>query len=288
MLDDAVGQGASRFLVAGDLLARAPYPLEVMRRLDALDAHIIRGNVDQYQIDYARALESPPIKGHTAPYGVVRWTHAQIGLDGVRYLEALPESRVVEFPGLPPLRLVHGSPASMNKGLVPPRSHPAYPVFRRAALLPFGIPLGVPGLAHLLRGVEESLLICGHTHIPWQIKWRHILVLNPGSVGLPLNGDPRAQYALLEWHSGAWRSEFRAVAYDWAALKDAYVERGLLDTGDPFARACLATALSGKNVTAFLYRHALIMLGMRPIGIEQLNRAAITFDWARFERPSFP
>lgn len=282
-----MGQGVSRFLVAGDLVARAPYPLEVLQRLSELDAHIIRGNVDQYQIDHLRTLEGQPVPGNRPPWGVVRWTHAQIGEAGVHVLERLPETAVVAFPGLPPLRMVHGTPTSMNAGLIPPRGNPAFAAFQRAAILPFGFPADFAPLEHHLRGVAETLLICGHTHIPWQAVAGHVQVLNPGSVGLPLNGDPRAQYALLDWQAGTWRCEFRALAYDWAALKTAYRDRGLLDAGDPFARACLDIALTGENVAAFLYRHAILVHGIRTIGAEQLNHAAKTFDWARYEGASF-
>jgi diadenosine tetraphosphatase ApaH/serine/threonine PP2A family protein phosphatase len=50
----------------------------------------------------------------------------------------------------------------------------------------------------------------GHTHTPMHITLPRLQVINPGSVGQPRDGDPRASYALIE--NGQVR--FRRVEYD--------------------------------------------------------------------------
>jgi putative phosphoesterase len=49
-----------------------------------------------------------------------------------------------------------------------------------------------------LKDVEADVICVGHTHFPYILEVGNKLVINPGSVGLPRDGDPRAAYALLE------------------------------------------------------------------------------------------
>ena len=48
-----------------------------------------------------------------------------------------------------------------------------------------------------LKDVEADVICVGHTHYPYILEVGNKLVINPGSVGLPRDGDPRAGYALL-------------------------------------------------------------------------------------------
>ena len=61
-----------------------------------------------------------------------------------------------------------------------------------------------------LEHVDVDFVCVGHTHIPMQLQIGKTQVINPGSVGQPRDGDPRAAYAIIE----DGRVEFRRVAYD--------------------------------------------------------------------------
>jgi diadenosine tetraphosphatase ApaH/serine/threonine PP2A family protein phosphatase len=78
--------------------------------------------------------------------------------------------------------------------------------------------------AELLDGVTERRLIFGHTHLPFArtSDVGGIELVNPGSVGMPFDGDHRAAYALL--HDDG-RIEHRRIAYDHAAVPAALRER---------------------------------------------------------------
>ena len=49
-----------------------------------------------------------------------------------------------------------------------------------------------------LRNVDADVVCVGHTHQPYVLEVGDKLVINPGSVGLPRDGDPRASYAVVE------------------------------------------------------------------------------------------
>src|SRR5690606_37388112 len=65
-------------------------------------------------------------------------------------------------------------------------------------------------------GVDYPVLLCGHSHIPRALRLADgRLVVNPGSVGLPLSlGSPDARYALVEERGGTWRVDLRVLPYD--------------------------------------------------------------------------
>jgi putative phosphoesterase len=49
-----------------------------------------------------------------------------------------------------------------------------------------------------LEGIEADVICVGHTHIPFVLEVGNKIVVNPGSIGLPRDGNPRASYAILE------------------------------------------------------------------------------------------
>jgi len=49
-----------------------------------------------------------------------------------------------------------------------------------------------------LNNVDADIVCVGHTHFQFNIQVNGVTVLNPGSVGLPRDGDPRAAFAVIE------------------------------------------------------------------------------------------
>lgn len=49
-----------------------------------------------------------------------------------------------------------------------------------------------------LEKIDCDVVCVGHTHVPYALEVEGKLVINPGSVGQPRDGDPRASYAVIE------------------------------------------------------------------------------------------
>jgi diadenosine tetraphosphatase ApaH/serine/threonine PP2A family protein phosphatase len=80
----------------------------------------------------------------------------------------------------------------------------------------------------MLEGVLETRLVFGHTHLPFARRAQAgIELVNPGSVGMPFDGDPRASWAVLT----DGEVEHRRVEYDHMEAVRAVRER----FDDPFA-----------------------------------------------------
>ncbi|MBA3327917.1 MAG: metallophosphoesterase family protein [Solirubrobacterales bacterium] len=194
VLADAREQGAERWLIGGDVALFGPWPADTVARLRELEpATWIRGNAERWTADPSGAPDGDPVQGGVAA------ARDALGDAVVAELAALPESVAVDDA----TRAWHGSPVSDVRSFLP---QPA------------------DDEAELLAGVTERRLIFGHTHLPFRrtSNVEAIELVNPGSVGIPLDGDPRAAYALL--HPGG-EVEHRRVAYDHAASAAALRER---------------------------------------------------------------
>src|SRR5919206_520276 len=52
--------------------------------------------------------------------------------------------------------------------------------------------------ARRLQHVDADVVCVGHTHQPYVLPVGDKLVINPGSIGQPRDGDPRAAYAVID------------------------------------------------------------------------------------------
>lgn len=192
VLRDAAQQGASAYLVGGDVALFGPWPEETVARLDELKpATWIRGNGERWTADPDAAPEF--LRGAAAA------AREALGDKLVAAHMALPESAAIGDA----TRAWHGSPVSDVRSFRPQ-----------------------PGddEAELLAGAPEARLIFGHTHLPFArgSSAGDVELVNPGSVGMPLDGDHRAAYALLHDDDTI---EHRRVAYDHAAVIAALRDR---------------------------------------------------------------
>lgn len=218
VLADADAAGATRWLLGGDYALFGAWPLETVERLRTLrGATWIRGNGERWT--NAPAEAPPPVRP------AVRWCAKQLGSALVAQLAALPEQAVLDGD----LRCCHASPLSDMAGLTPDPS---------------------PGEQALLAELREPRLVVGHTHVQFHRgaggagaaastgaaagdAASTLELLNPGSVGMPFDGDPRAAYALVG-DDGA--IALRRIAYDHRASAVAVRERLGGEIGDLVAR----------------------------------------------------
>jgi predicted phosphodiesterase len=75
------------------------------------------------------------------------------------------------------------------------------------------------------KGLPGRMFASGHTHLPLVKRWADRTYVNPGSVGQPRDGDPRAAYALVDGE----RVELRRVAYDIDAAAAAMRAAGIAE-----------------------------------------------------------
>ncbi len=91
--------------------------------------------------------------------------------------------------------------------------------------------------AQRLEHVNVDFVCVGHTHIPMHLRLEGTQVINPGSVGQPRDGDPRASYAVID----RGQVEFRRVPYDIDRtirhMRDSGIEESVIGKAEAVLRA---------------------------------------------------
>src|SRR3954453_11653956 len=184
VLADAVGAGADEGVLGGDYALFGPWPAETVARLHELDGpgrvHWIRGNGERWTANPGDAPENEVVPD------AIRACYEALGPETVDQLDNLPERCL-----LPVALFCHASPKSDVESFLPePGEHEDA----------------------LLAGVEADRIFFGPTHLPFARQGPGgVALVNPGSVGMPFDGDPRAAYAVL---ADDGTVEHRRVAYD--------------------------------------------------------------------------
>jgi predicted phosphodiesterase len=279
---DARRPVVSGLIVAGDFTG-GPQPQEVIDELRSLSLPVfwVRGNAEHYVLQLEAG--TAPEAWITSPsWATLRFSYKALDAGTIDWIKGLPEQATASLDSAAPVRVVHGTPSSAYKFLFPDHQPDVLSVYERAGLLPEE----VPPLGSALNGIHEPVLVCAHSHIPWIDESTGTLVVNAGSVGGSNNGDPRAQYGLLDWDddSDRWRASLHTVAYDLDRVRAAFDNTGLRAAGGAMAEAFLRGIVTGTNVPGKLVRHARRLAGLPgyyggapPDDIWQ--RAVETFDW---------
>ena len=216
VLADLAQFSVDQVIVAGDVINWGPFSAQVMQRVVAGGWAVIRGNNEFYLTDF----ETP--RAPAAWSGPDQWLllprlRQQMGRRWTTVVAGWPDSLSLRFPDAPAIRVVHGSPRD--------NTEPMYAGSPEAEL------------AAMLAGVEETTVVAAHTHLPLDrqvpgrpdgASWR---LLNPGSVGVPLDGYFVSRYLLLEGAPAGWTATAREVPLDPAPVLREFERQG-------FAAAC--------------------------------------------------
>ena len=285
VLADIQAQGVNAIASAGDMTSGTSAE-EVVARLRDVVRWSIVGNHERY---YAPLDGTTPetVRRPGQQWAPQRWCYDQLSRATLQELRQLPEQAVIRMDGADPIRLLHGAPSGIAEHLYPDRDAVALAHFRRAKILPDE----VPALRDTIAPVQEPVIVCGHTHIPWAQVEGDRLVVNAGAVGSPINGDPRAQYVILTWDGLRWHAEHRAVPYDLERVRESFEASGYLAEGGAFAYALLRTIETGLAWTVALLRHVYAHArdaGWEDVGAlpdELWDAGAMTFDWQAYPEP---
>ena len=217
VLADIEAQGLpDAYWVLGDLAAFCPWPAETIERLQALpDASFLRGNTDRYLVT-GRRPQQPPVRSAqdwaALPDQLAerdanfRWTVARLSYADYAFLNALPVRLEMEVPGYGAIAAVHATAEDDETFLTPDVSD--------GDIRDHFCALKVSQGEAPAKGQGSSLVLYGHTHRPVDRVVGDMRVVNDGSVGMPLDGDPRPAYALLDFEGAECAVTIHRVSYN--------------------------------------------------------------------------
>ena len=195
VLGDAVPWDLS--ICVGDAVGYGPDPNECIGALRDNGFRCLMGNHDRGVIDGdASPREGDPgyFRFNPRAARAIEINRSLLTSDSRAYLEGLPTTLRLEVDGVN-IAAYHGSPrAPLTEYVMPEEAR-----------------IGAP---QLIAESDCTLLMLGHTHKPYAIEHGDALLLNPGSVGQPRDGDPRASYAIVEFTEGKIITHIHRVEYD--------------------------------------------------------------------------
>lgn len=209
VIEDIRTQDVDEVLVGGDLVGRGPQGSAVVTEITSQGWPCIRGNHEDYLLNFINR-NVPDEWLHTPEWSAARWMANELDAHSTQFIDSLVMT--MHSPSAPDLRLVHGSPKAYNDGI--------------------GTWTHEEKLNEHINAIDESLLVCAHTHRPFDVQLPQGRIVNVGSVGMPFNGDHRAQYAIFEWTDyKQWQVTFRQVPYDRQEILDHYHASGFYAEG---------------------------------------------------------
>ena len=195
VLGEIDSMGINHIVSAGDIVGYYPFPNEVIDIFKERGVAGIAGNHDRTVIR-TQVSSMNMIAGEAA-----KWTASHLTDSSRIYLSGLPPRTHITIGGKL-AGLYHGSPRDDVEYIFEEEAEP-----------------------ELLRLSGTRLLILGHTHVPFVHRSKEGTIVNPGSVGQPRDGDPRACYMVYD----STKDDFviRRVAYDIETMVQAISNAGL-------------------------------------------------------------
>lgn len=254
-------------VVDGDLINAVPFSAGVIDRVRSLGWLVVRGNHEFYYLNFG--TERGASDGEDpARWGQLHWLVEHLSAEQGHYLAMLPDERTLYLPGTQPVRIAHGVPGRNRVGFY--HDQPAQAVVAE------------------IEGIAERTVISAHTHVqidrhlrveldppadPFanphvdgragrdNATHRHWHLVNPGSVGLPLSGEPSAQFAVLESvpeaeMPGGWRATHLRVPYDRRPALAAYAESGMEAAGGVISQLFYWELVTAEPEIILFYRWA--------------------------------
>jgi predicted phosphodiesterase len=200
----------------GDFAFGGAYPQRCIETVRAREMQCVRGNTDEWVVESATAGRvmakgyEPKDAHGPALLAIDDWVANALDTPSVRFLIDLPLDWRIAGPSGQTLVFVHATPWS---------THPIVPANA-----------GDEMLTRMLDEAQADVLVYGHIHHAYVRQVGARTVACAGSVGIPLDGDPRPAYLIATDEGNGWSLEHVRLDYD----RDSYLSE-LARSGMPNA-----------------------------------------------------
>ena len=192
VLDEIFMADVDRVVVGGDVVA-GPMPVETVACLRSAHKRVamdfILGNAES---ELLRHVHGKPINGLSPrAYEEAKWVATQLSSKDIHFIENWSATVQFQIPTLGTTLFCHATPKD-DITIFTPQSDPAK-------------------LVALFANITATAVVCGHTHMQFDLPVENVRVVNAGSVGMPF-GQVGADWLLI-----GEQVEFRHTAYDFGA-----------------------------------------------------------------------
>ncbi|MGL1891970.1 MAG: metallophosphatase family protein [Spirochaetaceae bacterium] len=222
VLTHAKEHKVDKYIIAGDMITDCPSNNTVLKKMMMLDAYIIKGNREDYILNEINSDKNEWIG--LKQMESVLWAKNQLKKIHLDWIKSLPDNLSISFKNMDSILLVHGSPDNQFELLYPHN---------------------LERLTEIANNIQEQVLICGHSHTPWESRINNKLILNPGSVGVAFNKNVAADYGIIEWDENRWNVEHYSIPYDIKSLENDFLSNNT--NHFIWSRLIIQSIKDGKN-----------------------------------------
>jgi putative phosphoesterase len=194
-IDYAVSRNVNAFIFLGDYVGELAYPEKTMKMIydivNKYKCYFIKGNKEDYWINYKDVGESGWFD-YNSTTGALLYTYKHLSERDIEFFRGLQISKNINIDDMPQITICHGSPYKVNEKLLPNSDR----------------------TFEIIDSIDTSIIICGHTHIQSKIQHNGKIMLNAGSVGVPLHSSGKSQFLIMHEEGKVWREEFITIEYD--------------------------------------------------------------------------
>ncbi len=207
-------QQITHIICLGDVASTGPQPREVITRLQEIGCPVVMGNMDAWLLQPHIKKEATLLKQNWQDIDL--WCAQQLSSTDRAYLQSFQPTITYPLGNGKVLFCYHGSPRSYKERILPTTSEEE--------------------LEQAFAGVQADILVGGHTHVQLFRRYKDMLILNPGSVGLAMDRvtpisairQPSwAEYALLDFDGTSFHVELHCLAFDHQAFLQAMERSGI-------------------------------------------------------------
>jgi len=221
VIEDALIQKVNCAIFLGDYCVGLPSPTETLECLYniPIPSYFVEGNEEERIVNLSKQNQSSWVDGQ---FSMTYWCYNNLTNCNVSFLSSLQKIICIDDAIETPIYAFHKPElffkdtfetslepkqyySSINAGLFTNNTFQSYvtrllskniPLFEKSEILPKGV------------------YAFGHSHIQWSYAIDNILLVSPGSCGLPLDLQRDAPYIILEYSKQKWNVELRRVQYD--------------------------------------------------------------------------
>jgi hypothetical protein len=230
----AKSQSPDQILLLGDIVNGCPDSKACWDLAHSLNVPLLRGNHERYLTDWNKP-DAPP-EWRSERFGPAHWSSCQFTRAELDAMRDIPIA--LRLPEFADTLFCHAAPESDNAQAVP---------FTTEAELAVRFP-----------NLTEHWVFRGHNHHQMVRLWGEKTIVTVGAVGLPLDMNPMAQYAIVDRKpQGGWHITHHAASYDLDTLRQRFRDSGYLSEAGPMARLFYREAITGcPALLPFIQRHA--------------------------------
>ena len=214
VINDLQDDHINHIVCLGDVATDGPQPREVIAQLKTLDCSVVLGNMDSW------LLNPPPKQEKISRFKEIQyWGLQQLTPDDRDFLNTFQSTITIPLQNENNLLCYHGCPASNEQGINYATSN--------------------EDMEHMLFDHPALVFAGGHTHRQMLRRFGDLTILNPGSVGAPMNQKEKqhhllqenhpmwAEYAIIHSDEKALRTEFRRIPIDVHALVESVTKSNM-------------------------------------------------------------